>query len=41
MKKNELVKKDSSNHIYIYQIDFKDHSQLGFLSLALIDDFVF
>ena len=40
MKKNEVVKKDLSNHIYIYQIDFKDHSQLGFLSLALIDDFV-
>ena len=40
MKENQVIKKDSINHFYIYQIDFKEHSQLGFLSLALIDDFV-
>ena len=40
MKKNEVIKKDVIKHLYIYQIDFKDHSQLGFLCLALIDDFV-
>ncbi|MBS57091.1 MAG: hypothetical protein CMP16_04380 [Rickettsiales bacterium] len=40
MKKNEVIKKDVIKHLYIYQIDFKEHSQLGFLCLALIDDFV-
>tara|TARA_Y100000590_G_scaffold451909_1_gene594127 strand:- start:1057 stop:2265 length:1209 start_codon:yes stop_codon:yes gene_type:complete len=40
MKKNEVIKKDHKNHIYIYQIEFKDHKQLGFLCLTLIDDFV-
>ena len=40
MKKNKVIKKDLENNFYIYQIDFKNHSQLGFLSLALIDDFI-
>ncbi len=40
MKKNEVIKKDITDFIYIYQIDFKEHSQLGFLSLADIDDFI-
>ena len=35
-----MVKKDTDNHFYIYQIDFKDHSQLGFLSLVKIEDFI-
>jgi len=40
MKKNEVIKKDSFLHFYIYQIDFKDHSQLGFLCLTKIEDFI-
>ena len=36
MKKNQVVKKDLTNHFYIYQIEFDDHIQLGFLSLAFI-----
>ena len=40
MKKNEVVKKDFTNNIYIYQIEFNNHKQLGILSLTLIDDFI-
>ena len=40
MKKNEVVKKDLTNNFYIYQIEFNDHIQLGFLSLTLIEDFI-
>ena len=39
MKKNEVIKKDINNNIYIYQIEFQNHTQLGFLSLGLLDDF--
>ena len=40
MKKNEVVKKDLTNNIYIYQIEFNNHKQLGILSLTFIDDSV-
>ena len=40
MKKNEVIKKDITNQFYIYQIDFKNHTQLGLLCLAYIKDFV-
>ena len=39
MKKNHVIKKDLKKHFYIYQIDFLDHTQLGFLSLASLEDF--
>ena len=39
MKKNHVIKKDLKKHFYIYQIDFLDHTQLGFLSLVSIEDF--
>tara|TARA_Y100000590_G_scaffold360157_1_gene416300 strand:+ start:1095 stop:2294 length:1200 start_codon:yes stop_codon:yes gene_type:complete len=39
MKKNDVIKKDSELNFYIYQIKLDEHSQLGFLSLASIDDF--
>ena len=40
MKKNEVIKQDLNNNIYIYQIDLHDHTQLGFLSLVKIEDFI-
>ena len=40
MKKNEVIKKDVINYFYVYQIQLHDHVQLGFLSLALINDFI-
>ena len=40
MKKNDVIKKDLKDHLYVYQIEFKEHKQLGFLSLAFIDDFI-
>ena len=40
MKKNEVIKQDLNNNIYIYQIDLHDHTQLGFLSLVKVEDFV-
>ena len=40
MKNNDVIKKDLINHFYIYQIEFYNHIQLGFLSLAFIDDFI-
>ena len=40
MKKNEVIKKDSYKNFYIYKIDINEHSQVGFLSLAKIDDFI-
>ena len=40
MKENEVIKKDIENCFYIYQIEFYNHTQLGFLSLASIDDFI-
>ena len=39
MKKNHVIKKDFKKHFYIYQIDFLDHTQLGFLSLASLRRF--
>jgi len=40
MKKNEVIKQDSLQHFYIYQIDFNNHTQLGFLCLTNIEDFI-
>ena len=40
MKKNDVIKKDTSLNFYIYQIELADHKQIGFLSLASIDDFL-
>ena len=40
MKKNEVIKKDTQNNYYVYQIEFKGHVQTGFLSLAKISDFL-
>ena len=39
MKENDVIKKDIDDHYYVYQIEFKGHTQTGFLSLANIDDF--
>ena len=39
MKKKQVIKKDITNNFYIYQINFFDHSQLGFLSLVNLNDF--
>ena len=40
MKKNEVIKQDDKLSFYIYQISQGDHTQLGFLALANIDDFL-
>ena len=40
MKKNEVVKKDAHLSFYIYEISLNNHKQLGFLSLANIDDYL-
>jgi len=40
MKKNEVIKQDDRLSFYIYQISQGDHTQLGFLALANIDDFL-
>ena len=40
MKENDVIKKDKELFYYIYQIEFKGHTQLGFLSLSKISDFV-
>jgi len=40
MKENDVIKKDTSLNFYIYQIELGNHKQIGFLSLASIDDFV-
>ncbi|MFL2510075.1 MAG: DUF1015 domain-containing protein [Alphaproteobacteria bacterium] len=39
MKLNDVIKKDNELNFYIYQIQLGKHSQLGFLSLASINDF--
>ncbi len=39
MKDNDVIKKDNQLNFYIYQIELGNHKQLGFLSLASIDDF--
>ena len=39
MKDNDVIKKDNDLSFYIYQIELGDHKQLGFLSLASVDDF--
>ena len=33
MKENNVIKKDNENYFYVYQIQFQQHIQLGFLSL--------
>ena len=40
MKKNKVVKKDENFCFYIYEISLNNHKQLGFLSLANIDDYL-
>ena len=40
MKKNEVIKKDEDLSFYIYEISLDNHKQLGFLSLANIDDYL-
>ena len=40
MKENDVIKKDKELFYYIYQIEFKGHTQLGFLSLSKISDFI-
>jgi len=40
MKKNAVIKKDLINNFYIYEIQFNNHKQLGFLSLVFIKDFI-
>ena len=40
MKKNEIIKKDDESFFYIYEISLREHTQLGFLALADIDDFL-
>ena len=39
MKDYDVIKKDNELNFYIYQIQLDNHSQLGFLCLASIDDF--
>ncbi|MDC0192478.1 DUF1015 family protein [Alphaproteobacteria bacterium] len=39
MKVNDVIKKDDELNFYIYQIELGNHTQLGFLSLASINDF--
>ena len=39
MKNNNVIKIDDVLNFYIYQIELGDHKQLGFLSLASINDF--
>ena len=41
MKENDVIKKDVKDHFYVYQIEFKEHIQTGFLSLANIEDLLF
>ena len=40
MKKNEIIKQDDRLSFYIYRISQGDHTQLGFLALANINDFL-
>jgi len=40
MKKNEVIKRDEHLSYYIYEISLNNHKQLGFLSLANIDDYL-
>ena len=40
MKKNEVIKQDDRLSFYIYQISQGNHTQLGFLALANINDFL-
>ena len=40
MKKNEVIKQDEKLSFYIYEISLNDHTQLGFLSLANINDYL-
>jgi uncharacterized protein (DUF1015 family) len=40
MKKNKVIKQDDRLSFYIYQISQGNHTQLGFLALANINDFL-
>ncbi len=40
MKKNDVIKQDDRLSFYIYQISQGEHTQLGFLALANINDFL-
>jgi uncharacterized protein (DUF1015 family) len=40
MKKNNIIKKDENLTFYIYEISLKNHTQLGFLALANIEDYL-
>ena len=40
MKKNQVIKKDDRLSFYIYEISLNKHSQLGFLALANIEDYL-
>ncbi|MAP89317.1 MAG: hypothetical protein CMO24_00790, partial [Thiotrichales bacterium] len=40
MKKNDVIKQDDRLSFYIYQISQEEHTQLGFLALANINDFL-
>ena len=40
MKKNNIIKKDENLTFYIYEISLKNHTQLGFLALASIEDYL-
>ncbi len=40
MKDYEAIKKDDNLSFYIYEISLKKHTQLGFLALANIDDYL-
>ena len=39
MKSNDVIKRDNELNFYIYKIELGNHSQLGFLSIASIEDF--
>ena len=40
MKKKEIIKKDKSLSYYVYEITSRNHKQLGFLSLANMEDYL-
>ena len=40
MKEGDIIKQDEHLSFYIYEISLKNHKQLGFLSLAIIDDYL-
>ena len=40
MKKNDVIKRDDKLTFYIYEISLNNHTQLGFLALADINDYL-